>query len=75
MKHMSKNTPDNVKSFPELENMNPTVLNRLIDNVITLYQAREISYVDIIYTEYVNTLNFGLAEYRERESNNPKTNK
>ena len=29
-----------------------------IDNVITLYQAREISYVDIIYTEYVNTLNF-----------------
>ena len=47
-----------IKSFPELENMNPTVLNRLIDNVITLYQAREISYVDIIYTEYVNTLNF-----------------
>ena len=46
-----------IKSFPELENMNPTVLNRLIDNVITLYQAREISYVDIIYTEYVNTLN------------------
>lgn len=47
-----------IKNFPELENMNPTVLNRLIDNVITLYQAREISYVDIIYTEYVNTLNF-----------------
>ena len=53
-----------IKSFPELENVNTSVLNRLIDNIITLYQATEVSYVDIIYTEYVNTLTFEPSTYQ-----------
>ncbi len=47
-----------IRQYSELENANSTIINKIIDDIIVLYQNREISYVDIIYTEYVNTLTF-----------------
>lgn len=45
-----------VKKFINCDDNNPNMLDRLIDNVITLYQMKEIDVIDITYTKYVNTL-------------------
>ncbi len=47
-----------VKGITELDDLRPQLINTLIDNVLKLYTAGEISSIDIIYTQYVNSLTF-----------------
>lgn len=47
-----------VKQFDELEDLKPSKINRMIDDILTLYLKNEISSIDIIYTQYINTLTF-----------------
>lgn len=47
-----------VKQYSELEDLKPGKINVLIDDILTLYINDEISSIDIIYTQYVNTLTF-----------------
>ena len=47
-----------VKQIDELNNFHPATINKLIDNIMKLYQNDEISSIDIYYTDYVNTLKY-----------------
>ena len=47
-----------VKQIDELNDFHPATINRLIDNIMTLYANDEISSIDIYYTDYINTLKY-----------------
>ena len=47
-----------IRRYTELDNANTSIINKIINDIITHYQEKEISYVDIVYTQYVNTLTF-----------------
>ena len=47
-----------VKQIDELNDFHPATIDRLIDNIMKLYQNDEISSIDIYYTDYVNTLKY-----------------
>ena len=44
--------------YDELEDLQPKIMNSLIDNILALYANDEISEIDVIYTEYINTLTY-----------------
>ncbi len=58
IKWLDENNYMVIKRFSELEELNPVVMTKMIDDCIKLYRNDEISSLDIIYTEYVNTLTF-----------------
>lgn len=45
-----------VKKYDELEDLQPRILNSLFDDIMTLYAHNEISEINVVYTEYINTL-------------------
>jgi len=45
-----------VKKYDELEDLQPRILNALIDDLLLLYTEYEISEIKIVYTKYINTL-------------------
>ena len=47
-----------VKKYDELEDVQPKILNSLIDNLLALYMADEISEINVVYTRYINTLTY-----------------
>ena len=47
-----------VKGIDELNDFHPATINKLIDNIMTLYANDEISSIDIFYTDYINTLKY-----------------
>ena len=47
-----------VKKYDELEDLQPKILNSLIDNLLALYTADEISEINVVYTRYINTLTY-----------------
>jgi len=47
-----------VKKYDELEDLQPRILNQLINNLLILYRDYEISEINVIYTKYVNTLTY-----------------
>ena len=47
-----------VKKFDELVYLQPKILNDLIDNLLALYTADEISEINVVYTRYINTLTY-----------------
>ena len=47
-----------VKQIDELNDFHPSVINKLIDNIMELYANDEISSIDIFYTDYINTLKY-----------------
>lgn len=47
-----------VKQIDELNDFHPATINKLIDDIMKLYQNDEISSIDIYYTDYVNTLKY-----------------
>lgn len=47
-----------VKKYDELEDLKPRILNRLINNILLLYQNDEISEINVVYTKYINTLTY-----------------
>ncbi|MBQ1878232.1 MAG: ATP synthase F1 subunit gamma [Erysipelotrichaceae bacterium] len=53
-----------VKSFSDLDDLRPSRINSLIYDILKLYADDEISSIDIIYTQYVNSLTFVPSTYR-----------
>ena len=47
-----------VKKIEDLNDFHPATINKIIDDIMTLYANDEISSIDIFYTDYVNTLKF-----------------
>ena len=47
-----------IQMYDELEDLQPKIMNSLIDNILALYANDEISEIDVIYTEYINTLTY-----------------
>ena len=45
-----------VKKYDELEDLQPRILNTLIDNILTLFTKYEINEIQVAYTKYINTL-------------------
>ncbi|MCR5066786.1 MAG: ATP synthase F1 subunit gamma [Erysipelotrichaceae bacterium] len=53
-----------VKSFSDLDDLRPSRINGMIYDILKLYTEDEISSIDIIYTQYVNSLTFVPSTYR-----------
>lgn len=47
-----------VKKYDELEDLQPHILNQLINNLLILFRDYEISEINVIYTKYINTLTY-----------------
>ena len=47
-----------IQMYDELEDLQPKIMNSLIDSILALYANNEISEIDVIYTEYINTLTY-----------------
>ncbi|MBR0137310.1 MAG: ATP synthase F1 subunit gamma [Erysipelotrichaceae bacterium] len=47
-----------IKQFHDSDDLRPSVINKLISDVMTLYQNDEISSIDIVYTKYINSLKY-----------------
>ena len=47
-----------VKKYDELEDLQPHILNQLINNLLILFRDYEISEINVIYTRYINTLTY-----------------
>ena len=47
-----------VKSYDELEDLQPSVLNSMIDNILTLFTKFEMNEINVVYTKYINTLTY-----------------
>lgn len=47
-----------VKKYDELENLQPRIMNSLFDDIMSLYAQNEISEINVVYTEYINTLTY-----------------
>jgi F-type H+-transporting ATPase subunit gamma len=47
-----------VKRYDELEDLQPTILNTLIDNILTLFSKFEMNEINVVYTKYINTLTY-----------------
>lgn len=53
-----------VKRYSDLDSLKPGTINTLIYNILTLYTNNEISKIDVIYTQYVNSLTFIPSTYQ-----------
>ena len=47
-----------VKKYDELEDLQPTILNTMIDNILLLFTQYEMNEINVVYTRYVNTLTY-----------------
>ena len=47
-----------VKRYDELEDLQPAILNTMIDNILLLFSKYEMNEINVIYTKYVNTLTY-----------------
>ena len=47
-----------IKQYHDSDDLRPSVINKLISDVMTLYQNDEISSIDIVYTSYINSLKY-----------------
>lgn len=47
-----------VKRYDELEDLQPSILNTMIDNILTLYMQFEMNEINVVYTKYINTLTY-----------------
>lgn len=47
-----------VKKYDELEDLQPSILNTLIDNILLLFTKYEINEIKVVYTKYINTLTY-----------------
>jgi len=53
-----------IKQIDELDDFKPYIINSIIGDIMLLYANNEISSIDIIYTEYINTLKFEPTIYQ-----------
>lgn len=47
-----------ISEYSDLEDLKPSKINNMIYDVLKLYTEQEVSSIDVIYTQYVNTLTF-----------------
>ena len=47
-----------VKRYDELEDLQPSILNTMIDNILILYTQFEMNEINVVYTKYINTLTY-----------------
>ncbi len=47
-----------INEYSDLEDLKPSKINNMIYDVLKLYTEQEVSSIDVIYTQYVNTLTF-----------------
>ena len=47
-----------VKQIDELNDFHPITINKIIDDIMVLFQNDEISSIDMYYTDYINTLKY-----------------
>ena len=47
-----------VTRYDELEDLQPSILNTMIDNILTLYTQFEMNEINVVYTKYINTLTY-----------------
>ncbi len=52
-----------IKTFENLDEADPSIMALLIYDIIELFKNNEISSVDILYTQYINTLNYSPSTY------------
>ena len=52
-----------IRRYSELDDVNPSVLSKMISDAITLFNRGEVNRVDVIYTQFINTLNFQPSVY------------
>ena len=45
-----------IRRYDQLDDVNPSVISKMISDALILYRRKEISEINIIYTEFVNTL-------------------
>ena len=55
---LMKNDYRVVKRYDELEDLQPSILNTMIDNILTLYMQFEMNEINVVYTKYINTLTY-----------------
>ena len=55
---LMKNDYRVVKRYDELEDLQPSILNTMIDNILTLYTQFEMNEINVVYTKYINTLTY-----------------
>ena len=53
-----------IKRINQIEDVQPAVIGKLINDVLILYRENEISSIDIVYTQYINTLSFEPSMYQ-----------
>ena len=46
------------KRYDELEDLQPTILNTMIDNILLLFSKFEMNEINVVYTKYINTLTY-----------------
>ncbi|MBR3264743.1 MAG: ATP synthase F1 subunit gamma [Erysipelotrichaceae bacterium] len=56
--YLMKNDYLVVKKYDELEDLQPRILNQMINNLMILYRQYEITEINIVYTRYINTLTY-----------------
>ena len=47
-----------IRRINSLDDVIPSVISKLVNDVLVLYKSKEISSIDIIYTQYINTITF-----------------
>ncbi|MBR2701089.1 MAG: ATP synthase F1 subunit gamma [Erysipelotrichaceae bacterium] len=53
-----------IRRINQIEDVQPAVIGKLINDVLILYRENEISSIDIVYTQYINTLSFEPSMYQ-----------
>ena len=53
-----------IRRINQIEDVQPAIIGKLINDVLVLYKNREISSIDIVYTQYINTLSFEPSMYQ-----------
>ena len=53
-----------IKRFNDVDDVNPRLMEMVIYDVLELYRQKEISSIDIIYTQYINTLTFSPSTFQ-----------
>ncbi|MBQ1522040.1 MAG: ATP synthase F1 subunit gamma [Erysipelotrichaceae bacterium] len=53
-----------IRRINQIEDVQPAVIGKLINDVLILYRQKEISSIDIVYTQYINTLSFEPSMYQ-----------
>ena len=52
-----------IRRYDDLDDVNSAVISKIVYDIIELYRHNEVSSIDIIYTQYINTMSFEPSTY------------